>query len=161
VVARLGRKGRRWKLRGKRGRGTLEGERPPVLGLLQRTGEVVIQMLPNVQHVTIQPIITDTVASGSMIYTDEYDIYDTLPRWGFQHKSVNHAAGEYARMKMGMDFMKCMSTPMKASGRCSVPGCVPLVASLRKNCPGTWAFSSSSTMFAVVAKRCFTRCWLR
>jgi transposase-like protein len=69
VVAHLGRK-----LRGKRGRGTLEGERPPVLGLLQRTGEVVIQMLPNVQHVTIQPIITDTVASGSMIYTDEYDI---------------------------------------------------------------------------------------
>jgi transposase-like protein len=33
------------KLRGKRGRGTLEGEKPPVLGMLQRNGEVVIQML--------------------------------------------------------------------------------------------------------------------
>ena len=46
VVASLGRKGRRRKLRGKRSRGTLEGEKPPVLGMLQRSGKVVIQMLP-------------------------------------------------------------------------------------------------------------------
>jgi transposase-like protein len=82
VVARLGRQGRRRKLRGKRGRGTLEGEKPPVLGMLQRNGEVVIQMLPNVQQATIQPLITRTMAPGSLIYTDEYDIYDRLPAWG-------------------------------------------------------------------------------
>lgn len=40
-------------------------------------------MLPNVQHITIQPIITETIQPGSMIYTDEYDIYDPVPRWGF------------------------------------------------------------------------------
>jgi transposase-like protein len=103
-VALLGRKGRRRKLRGKRGRGTLESEKLPVLGLLQRTVDVFIQMLPNVQHVIIQPIITETIGPGSMIYTDEYDIYDALPRWGFQHKSVNHAAGEYARDEDGDGF---------------------------------------------------------
>jgi transposase-like protein len=97
VVAQLGRKGRRRKLRGKRGRGALADEKPPIWGLLQRTGEVVIQILPNVQHVTIQPLITQSVAAGSLIYTDEYEIYDALPDWGYQHKSVNHAAGEYAR----------------------------------------------------------------
>ena len=74
MVAYLGRQGRRRKLRGKRGRGTLKGEKPPVLGMLQRNGEVVIRMLPNVQQVTIQPLITATVAPGSLIYTDEYDI---------------------------------------------------------------------------------------
>lgn len=104
VVASLGRKGRRRKLRGKRGRGTLEGEKPPVFGMLQRNGEVVIQMVPNVQHVTIQPLITETIAPGSLIYTDEYDIYDSLPKWGYQHKSVNHAAGEYARDEDGDGF---------------------------------------------------------
>jgi transposase-like protein len=104
VVAGLGRKGRRRKLRGRRGRGTLEGEKPPVLGMLQRNGEVVIQMVPNVQHVTIQPIITETIVPGSLIYTDEYDIYDRLPKWGYQHKSVNHAAGEYARDEDGDGF---------------------------------------------------------
>jgi transposase-like protein len=65
--------------------------------MLQRTGEVVIQMLPNVQQVTIKPVITKTVAPGSKLYTDEYDIYNRLPEWGYEHKSANHSAGEYAR----------------------------------------------------------------
>ena len=34
-VAKAGRKGRRRRLKGKRGRGTQAGEKPPVLGLLQ------------------------------------------------------------------------------------------------------------------------------
>jgi hypothetical protein len=63
------RKGRRRKLRGKRGRGTLEGEKPPVLGLLQRTGEVVRQMLPNVKHVTIQPIFTEFAGVAKRCFT--------------------------------------------------------------------------------------------
>lgn len=104
MVASLGRKGRRRKLRGRRGRGTLADEKPPVLGMIQRNGEVVIQMLPNVRQVTIQPIITKTVAPGTMIYTDEYDIYTRLPEWGYQHKSVNHGAGEYARDEDGDGF---------------------------------------------------------
>lgn len=104
VVASLGRKGRRRKLRGRRGRGTLADEKPPVLGMIQRNGEVVIQMLPNVQQVTIQPVITEVVAPGTMIYTDEYDIYTRLPEWGYEHKSVNHGAGEYARDEDGDGF---------------------------------------------------------
>jgi len=31
-------------------------------------------MLPNVRQVTIKPIITDAVAPGTLIHTDEYDI---------------------------------------------------------------------------------------
>jgi transposase-like protein len=104
VVARAGREGRRRKLRGKRGRGTLAEEKPPILGLIQRNGEVFIQMLPNVQQKTIKPIITKTVSAGSMIYTDEYDIYNPLPQWGYQHKTVNHSAGEYARDEDGDGF---------------------------------------------------------
>ena len=103
-VAKAGREGRRRRLKGQRGRGTLAGEKPPVLGLLQRDGEVVIQMLPNVQQVTIQPVITKTVAPGSMLYTDEYDIYNRLPEWGYEHKCVNHSAGEYARDDDGDGF---------------------------------------------------------
>ena len=61
IVAQAGRKGRRRRLKGKRGRGTLAGEKPPVLGLIQRDGDVMICMLPNVQQVTIKPVITDCV----------------------------------------------------------------------------------------------------
>lgn len=84
-------------MRGKRGRGTLVEEKPPVFSLLQRNGEVFIKMLPNVQQKTSQPIITKTVATGSMIYSDEYDIYNRLEEWVYGHKSVNHSTGEYAR----------------------------------------------------------------
>jgi transposase len=65
--------------------------------MIQRGGEVVLQMLPNVQQATIQPIITRTIISGSLVYTDEYDIYARLEDWGYGHKSVCHAWGEYAR----------------------------------------------------------------
>jgi transposase-like protein len=82
----------------------LESERPPVLGLLQRNGEVVLQMLPNVQQKTIQPIITQTVEAGSLIYTDEYNVYDRLQQWGYAHKRVNHSIGEYARDEDGDGF---------------------------------------------------------
>jgi transposase-like protein len=97
IVRELGRPGRRRRLKGKRGRGTRDTEKPPVFGMIQRDGEVVIQMLPNVQQTTIQPIITTTIETGTLIYTDDYDIYGRLPEWGYSHQSVNHSAGEYAR----------------------------------------------------------------
>lgn len=96
-VAAKGREGRRRRLKGKRGRGTLETEKPPIFGMVQRGGEVVVKMLPNVQQKTIQPVIATAVAKDSCIYTDEYTIYGRLVEWGYRHKTVNHGAGEYAR----------------------------------------------------------------
>jgi transposase-like protein len=104
IVRQLGRKGRRRRLKGARGRGTLEKEKPPIFGMIQRDGDVVIQMLPNVQQVTIQPIITHSIQAGSLIYTDDYDIYGRLPDWGYRHETVNHSQGEYARDADGDGF---------------------------------------------------------
>ena len=69
--------------------------------MIQRGGRVVIRMLPNVQQRTIEPIITRFVTPGSLINTDEYDIYARLPAWGYQHKTVCHGQGEYARDEDG------------------------------------------------------------
>ena len=85
-----GRKGRRNRLKGARGRGTLEKEKPPVFGMIQRNGQVVIRMLPNVKQVTIKPLITATIVPGTLVYTDEYAIYSKLEEWGYGHKSVCH-----------------------------------------------------------------------
>ena len=104
AVAEKGRKGRRNRLKGTRGRGTLEKEKPPVFGMIQRCGEVVIRMLANVKRKTIEPLIKATVARDSMVYTDEYAIYDRIEQWGYEHKSVNHGAGEYARDEDGDGF---------------------------------------------------------
>jgi transposase len=93
--------GRRRRLPGAPGRGTLEKDKPPILGLIQRGGQVVLRMLPNVQQITIKPVIAASVTPGTLIHTDEYDIYARLPVWGYSHKSVCHARGEYARDEDG------------------------------------------------------------
>lgn len=64
----------------------------------------MIRMLANVKQVTIKPIIESLVISGTLIYTDEYDIYARLEQWGYQHKTVNHGSGEYARDEDGDGF---------------------------------------------------------
>ena len=96
-VIKAGRPARRRRLKGARGRGTLATEKPPVLGLIQRGGCLLLRLMPNVQQSTIRPVIVQNVAPNSLIYTDEYNIYHRLDQWGFEHKSVCHSAGEYAR----------------------------------------------------------------
>ena len=61
-------------------------------------------MLANVQQATIKPIIEKVVAKGTLIHTDEYDIYSRLPEWGYEHKTVCHSKGEYARDEDGDGF---------------------------------------------------------
>lgn len=104
AVSKKGRDGRRNRLKGARGRGTLEKEKPPIFGMIQRCGLVVIQMLPNVRQATIEPLIKATIQPGTLVYTDEYAIYNRLDEWGYDHESVNHGAGEYARDDDGDGF---------------------------------------------------------
>lgn len=91
-------------MKGARGRGTAATEKPPILGMIQRSGDVVIRLLDNVQQTTIKPIITAFVKAGSQVYTDEYAIYNALGEWGYQHSTVNHSQGEYARDEDGDGF---------------------------------------------------------
>ena len=104
AVAKKSRPGRRRRLKGAPGRGTLEKEKPPVLGLIQRGGDIVLQMLDNVRQTTIQPIIEATITAGALIHTDEYAIYARLRAWGYRHKTVCHGRGEYARDEDGDGF---------------------------------------------------------
>jgi transposase-like protein len=99
-----GRAPRRRRLKGAPGRGTLEKEKPPIFGMIERGGEVRIVMLENVQQQTIRPIIEETIVPGTVINTDEYVIYDALPQWGYVRKSVCHGHGEYARDEDGDGF---------------------------------------------------------
>ena len=95
VKKRSGRK--RIKLRGARGRGTLEKEKPSIFGMVQRGGAVVLKMFENVQQKTVKPIIEKYVKKGSDVNTDEHDIYACLEEWGYNHKTVCRSKGEYAR----------------------------------------------------------------
>lgn len=103
-VRKKGRQGRRRRLKGQRGRGTAANEKPPIFGMIQRGGELVLRMLDNVQQQTIQPLIQTHVVLGTQVYTDEYNIYSRLTEWGYDHQTVNHSLGEYARDEDGDGF---------------------------------------------------------
>jgi transposase-like protein len=103
-VALRGRNGRKRRLKGQRGRGTADKDKPPVLGMIERGGQVLLNLLDNVQQKTIQPVIEHFICKNTLIYTDEYTIYDRLPSWGYEHKTVCHAKAEYARDDDGDGF---------------------------------------------------------
>ena len=66
-----GRRGRRRRLQGAPGRGTLEKEKPPIFGRMERGGEVRMIMLENVRQHTIRPFIEETIEPGTVVNTDE------------------------------------------------------------------------------------------
>jgi len=66
----------------------MEKEKPPVFGMIERGGQVVIHLLDNVKQKTIEPFIKDTIESGTLVYTDEYSIYARLERWGYAHRLI-------------------------------------------------------------------------
>ena len=95
------------------GRGTLDKEKPPIFGMIERGGAVILHLLANVRQATIKPLLLAGVALGSLINTDEYAIYGRLPEWGFGHKTVNHGRGEYARDDDGDGFCEVYVNTME------------------------------------------------
>jgi len=91
-------------------------EKPPILGMIERGGDVVIRMLDHGKQVTIEPLIKATIAPGTCIYTDAYAIYDRLESWGYAHKTVNHSQGQYARDEDGDGFCEGHVKTMEGFG---------------------------------------------
>jgi len=79
------------------GRGIWETDKVPLLGLVDRQGYIYLVPCANVQSDTIRPLIEYLTDQGATVYTDEYNIYNFLRRLGYQHHTVNHSKGEYAR----------------------------------------------------------------
>lgn len=80
--------------RGKRGRGA-DGK-TPLFGLVERSGRARLYVLKDVRKSTVTPIIKRTVSKGSLIYTDEYGIYNKVKET-YKHETINHSAKEYVR----------------------------------------------------------------
>jgi hypothetical protein len=60
-----------------------------------RAGEVRAQVIPSVGMVDLHKAIKSNVATGSMIYTDQWVGYRGLRE--YKHDAVNHSAGEYVK----------------------------------------------------------------
>lgn len=68
-----------------------------VLGMVERGGDAITRVLPNMTQNTKHPHFYEWVRPGSRIVTDEHVGFNDLDRAGFHHETVNHRQKEYAR----------------------------------------------------------------
>ena len=68
-----------------------------VLGMLERDGNVVTKIVPDVKRATLLPEIQSGVVEGTTIHTDGLHTYKVLKLHGFTHSFVDHNRGEYVR----------------------------------------------------------------
>lgn len=74
-----------------------KGKRQRVLGIIQRGGEVRTEVIDNVGHQTITPLVQKHVEKGSKVMSDKWRGYDYIEDAGYEHDSVGHRAKEYVR----------------------------------------------------------------
>lgn len=77
------------KRKGKRGRGA--PSKVPVFGILEREGQVRVEVVKNVTAETLLGLTVKTVRRGSIVYTDKYSSYDSLMFCGYRHLKVDHS----------------------------------------------------------------------
>ena len=100
---------------GKRGRGA--PNKSIIFGMLQRGGDVMTKVVPNVKKRTLQPIIRANVMAGSTIHTDELRSYSGLHNQGFHHKKVNHGAGKWVSKGSHVNSIESFWARLKLSIR--------------------------------------------
>jgi transposase-like protein len=78
-----------------KGKGLQLENKTIVVGMVERGGELITQIVPDNRKHTVQPIVRRNVVRGAEVHTDGGYCYDGLYRHGFRHHAVNHNVGEY------------------------------------------------------------------
>ena len=80
--------------KGTQGRNTKT--KTPVLGIVERKGNVKTFKIDDVKGKTINSILGDNVVFGSNLYTDEFRAYRSA-KWLYNHDYIVHSQGNYVR----------------------------------------------------------------
>ncbi len=79
---------------GSQGRSLID--KTPVLGMLERNGEVVSQPIADVTSKTIVGILRQNIRSDASLFTDAFKSYRKIGD-SYHHEIVDHSIGEYSR----------------------------------------------------------------
>lgn len=66
-----------------------------LFGAVQRGGSVKVWHVKSSGVRVLQPLIRHNVKPGTLIHSDGWQAYRTLPRYGYEHRTTNHSIGEY------------------------------------------------------------------
>ena len=80
-----------------KGRGSNFTNKEVVFGMVERGGRVKAEHVKGAGARVLLPRLRDGIAPGTVVYSDQAQVYRTLHRIGYYHDSVNHSVGEYGR----------------------------------------------------------------
>jgi transposase-like protein len=66
-----------------------------VFGAVERSGRIRAEVVPDSRASTIEPKAREFILPGSMVFTDEYRVYERLGKRGYTHRRINHHARVY------------------------------------------------------------------
>ncbi len=73
-----------------------KGNKAVVVGMLERGGDVVTQVVSSRHRKPMEALIQTHVTTGTTIATDEFGSYRFLNQLGYDHMTVQHNKGQYA-----------------------------------------------------------------
>ncbi|MFI4869519.1 MAG: IS1595 family transposase [Steroidobacterales bacterium] len=79
------------------GRPSADSKKTAVFGMVERGGDLMTAVVPNVKMETLVPIIEQNIEKGSLINSDEYMGYRTVRKLGYRHETVRHRNHQYVR----------------------------------------------------------------
>jgi len=98
----------------RRGTGTMDNDRPPILGVVGRlSGQIRLTVCDNTQQTTIQPQVELDTSSDTLLNTDESSAYHHIAETGRGHATVCHSRHEYARDDDGDGFCEVHCNTME------------------------------------------------
>jgi transposase-like protein len=96
------------KSHGTRGRGA--SGKTIVMGMVERQGNAITKVIPNVQANTLLPMIEQNVekSNKTVVYTDELPSYNHVERLGYAHEIVQHSAKQYVNGIVHVNTMESL-----------------------------------------------------
>lgn len=79
------------------GRGNYRQNKSVVLGMVERDGDIVTQVVTNVRRSSLLPQVKSAVVEGSTVHTDGLHTYKVLKHHGYKHSYVDHNRDEWVR----------------------------------------------------------------
>lgn len=88
----------------------------PVFGMVERGGRVVAEVLKSAKSADVLPVITANLSTvETVLFTDDYPIYDKVESLGFQHDVINHSEDRFLRMGIHTNTIENFWSTLKRS----------------------------------------------
>ena len=80
--------------------------------MIERGGNVITQVVPNVERKTLEPIIRKHVEKGSNVFTNEWLAYNKLYK-AYKHQIVNHRIKQYVNGNVSTNSAENFNSHLK------------------------------------------------